>query len=123
MEPSYVTGFVESAGSFTFSRQGGVLVLVFAVRRPPADRALLESLRDFFGAGAIYQTAGSLHYRVTRIDELPTIVDHFEKHPLLGAKRAAYGLWREMVGLKSGRFRRPPREELEALAARLRAAR
>lgn len=123
MEPFYVTGFAESAGSFTFSRQGGVIVLVFAVRRPPADRALLVALREFFGCGTIYETAGSLHYRVTRIDELPTIVDHFEKHPLLGEKRKAYALWRDMVRLKTDRFRKPPREELEALAARLRAAR
>ncbi len=113
LDPAYVTGFVDAAGSFTYSRSSKQLALYFALKLPGADRPLAETIQAFFGGiGRIYAEA---YYRVTRREELMVIVDHFDRHPLQSTKREVYELWREMVIAKQD-FRRPDRELLDRLA-------
>ena len=108
-----MTGFVDAAGSFTYSRSSKQLALYFAVKVPAGDRALVEDIQAFFGGiGRIYDEA---YYRVTRRTELTAIVDHFDRYPLRSSKREVYRLWREMVIAKQD-FRRPDRERLAELA-------
>ena len=122
--PWYITGFTESAGSFTFSRSGKQLLLVFAVRLPESNRPLLESLRRFFRAGRIYRAGPGCYYRINRPTELLRVVDHFDRHPLRGAKQAAYRIWREMVYLRATHHGSRPPKRLHDLARKLsRAAR
>ena len=119
-----MTGFVEAAGSFTYSRSGKQLAVYFSVRLPEVDRGLLEELQQFFGgAGRIYPGAGarSAFYRVSHRIELNAVVSHFDAYPLRSHKAAAYAIWREMVVLKQ-QFRAPDRERLERLAEQLSAA-
>jgi hypothetical protein len=132
IDPWYVTGLVEGQGAFTFSRSGRQMSLYFAIKLSESEREILEAIQDFFGgSGTIYRvkagvapTAGSGHtraaayYRVTRRQDLERIVEHFDQFPLRGAKAAAYLVWREMVAIKRA-FRKPAREELDVLAARL----
>ncbi len=133
-EPWYVTGFVDGAGSFTYSRSGRQIGLYFAVKLTEADRIVLDHLQQFFGGiGNIYKVvprtprAGSgytktvSYFRVTRLEDLKRVVDHFDRYPLQTAKRGSYEIWREMVALKQA-FRKPDRERLNALAAQLSAA-
>lgn len=122
LAPDYVTGLVEGAGSFTYSRSSKQLALYFGLKLPMEDRALLEQLQAFFGVGRIYETGRSAYYRVTRHEELPRIVAHFESSPLRSRKRAVFELWKQMVEAKQS-FRRPDREQLEQLAAALRSRR
>ena len=117
--PWYVTGFTESAGSFTFSRSGKQLLLVFAVRMPRPNRPLLESLGRFFRAGRIYDAGRSCYYRVNRPIELLRVVDHFDHYPLRGEKQAAYRIWREMVYLKATHHGSRPPKRLDDLAGKL----
>jgi len=129
LSPWFVTGLVEGAGSFTFGRSGRNLNLYFAVKRPAADRPLLEAIRHFFGgAGSIYAVRSAAgghartvawYYRVNRRDELTRVVAHFDRHPLRGARSEAYRVWRRMVRAKSERFRRQDHEKLALLAATL----
>lgn len=124
LDPWYVTGFVEGAGTFTYSRNGKQMALYFAVKLPEADEPVLQELRDFFGGiGSIYVQRGrsSTLYRVCRREQLPVIVEHFDAYPLRGSKAAAYAIWREMVVLKQ-RFRQPDRDALRDLAAQLSAS-
>ena len=117
--PWYITGFAEGAGSFTFSRSRGQLLLVFGVRLPETNRPLLESLRRYFRAGRIYDSGPGCLYRINRPTELLRVVEHFDCHPLQGKKRAAFRIWREMVYLRATHHgRRPPKKLLE-LAAEL----
>ena len=132
LDPWYVTGLVEGQGAFTFSRSGRQMSLYFAIKLSESERGILEAIQEFFGGGGtIYRvkpgvapTAGSGHtkaaayYRVTRRQDLERVVEHFDQFPLRGAKAAAYQVWREMVVVKRA-FRKPAREELDALAARL----
>jgi hypothetical protein len=121
LEPWFVTGFVEGEGAFTFSRSGRQLALYFALKRPAADRSLLEEIQAFFGgAGRLYAVGeGTVYYRVCRREELARVVTHFDRYPLRGEKAEAYRIWREMVALKQA-FRRPEREKLAELAEALR---
>jgi hypothetical protein len=119
LAPEYVTGLVDASGSFTFSRSAGNISVYFLLRLPERDRVILEELQSYWGGGRIYPAnPGSLYYRVSRHDELLPVVDHFDRYPLQGHKREAFGVWRELVEIKS-RFRQPNRERLDELARRL----
>ncbi len=117
--PWYVTGFTEGAGSFTFSRSGRQLLLVFAVRLPESNRPLLERLQRYFRAGRIYDAGPGCLFRVNRPRELLRVVEHFDRYPLQGDKRAAYRIWREMVFLRATHHGSRPPKTLLDLAARL----
>lgn len=129
LSPWFVTGLLEGAGSFTFGRSGRNFNLYLAVKRPAADRPLLEALRRFFGgAGSIYpvrsgtgtrKRATAWYYRINRRDELARVLVHLDRYPLRGAKAETYQAWRRMVAAKSERFRRQNLEELGLLAAEL----
>ena len=112
LDPLWVTGFADAAGSFTYSRSSKQLALYFSVKVADTDRGLLEDLQAFFDAGRIYDPA---YFRVTRREELVRVVDHFDRYPLRSSKREVYELWREMVIAKQ-EFRRPDRELLDRLA-------
>lgn len=115
LDPVWVTGFADAAGSFTYSRSSKQLAVYFAIKVGEADRPVLEDLQSFFDAGRIYEPA---YFRVTRREELIRVVDHFDRHPLRSNKREVYEVWREMVAAKQ-RFRRPDRDLLADLASRL----
>lgn len=131
-----MTGFVEGEGSFTYSRvRQGVLNLYFSVKLPAADAGLLEALQAYFGGvGRIYDvkareprgrgraSKAAKLFRITRLDELLVVVQHFEVTPFQGEKRESFALWREMVQRKLAGFRRGPDLELDNLAGRLSAA-
>jgi len=122
IDASWVTGFVEGAGSFTFHRGGDRVAPVFSVRMKSAGRGLLEELRSFFGdAGTIYATheRRACLYRVNRTRDLLRLVEHFDAHPLRGEKRGAFELWREMVLLRATHHGSPGPRALHALAERL----
>jgi hypothetical protein len=126
-----VTGFVDGEGSFTYSRSSNQIALYFAVKLTNSERPLLEDIQAFLGGiGTIYTAAAraptdragatktAAYYRVTRRDELMTVVDHFDHYPLRSSKRNIYELWRTMVLVKQ-QFRRPDRALLDELADRI----
>lgn len=131
----YVTGLAEGQASFTFSRSGRNFGLYFGIKLTGADEALLHALHAFFQVGAVYQvkpaaprtarqghTKAASYYRVTRLEELARVVDHFDQFPLQGRKQESYRIWRRMIRLKAENYRRPPLDELAALARELSAA-
>ena len=130
LDPWYVTGLLEREGTFTYNRTGSGgknLILVFGVKLGPRDLAILEELKDFFAVGQIYpvragQNKASGYYRVSRLNDLSAVIEHFEQYPLRGAKQRSFHIWREMVSLKQDAFRRPPLEQLNELARQLSAA-
>jgi hypothetical protein len=133
LEPWYVTGFCEACGTFTYSRSGHVIGLYFALKVGASDLALLQAIQRFFGgAGRLYDTRpasetvgwrhASFYYRVTRATDLERLLSHFDNYPLAGRKARVYGIWREMVVLKT-QFRRPDRARLAQLADLLSASR
>jgi hypothetical protein len=130
LSPWYVTGFIEGSGSFTYSRSGDSVVPYFALKVSAGDRALLQELRTFFGgSGRIYdikvRARGQsehpdlgAYFRVTRVVDLATVVAHFERHPLAGAKAIVFKTWRDLVAAKR-RFRKPDKARILELTRRL----
>jgi len=112
LDPWYVTGLLESAGSFTFQRSRGHVTVVFVCRARSAGRPLLAALQAFFkGAGRIYRverrgpaqraSESSWLYRINRPHELVRLIEHFDAFPLHGERRATYTVWRELVWLRA----------------------
>jgi hypothetical protein len=124
LEPWFVTGFVQGAGTFTYSRSDRNIALYFAIGRPEEDAELLTRVQTFFGgAGRVYavRTGSSVsrrYLRIARVDELARVVDHFERYPLQGAKGKTFEIWSEMVRLKQ-LIRKPDRKLLGDLAQEL----
>jgi hypothetical protein len=122
LQPEYVTGFIEGAGSFTSNRSANRIAPVFAVRMKTSSRMLLKQLRSFFGnAGKIYETRekNACLFRINRTRELLRVVEHFDKHSLRGDKRNAFRIWREMVFLRATHHGRGTADGMAGLAGQL----
>ena len=133
IEPWYLTGVVEFAGSFTYSRTDRNVVPYFAIKLAEDEAGLLEEIRTYFGGvGRIYVLGskrlgqappdgrtGSRYYRVTRVQDLDLVVSHFEEFPLRGRKASLFVAWREIVLLKRDRYRKPDRAKVDELCAAL----
>lgn len=133
LNPWYVTGLCDGEAAFTYSRAGGSFGLYFAITQREDNKQLVEDIREYFNhVGDIYRkkeapptknsgfTNPSAYYRVTRIDELTVIIDHFDKYPLQSKKKqGAYNIWREMVMHKLENYRNADYDKMSALAVRL----
>lgn len=114
VNPWYITGLCEGEATFTYSRSGNfALNLYFAVKLAEKDKELIEMLHKYFNVGKIYKVKASipkknngftkkaLYYRVSTLDELKKIVEHFDKYPLWGQKQKQYQTWKEILRLKT----------------------
>lgn len=106
LNPNYITGFVDGEGSFIVKilkrsrlRVGFEVQLCFQITSHPKDRALLESIKDYFGGiGSIHKEgSGCLQYRVSSNKDLNLIIKHFEKFPLITQKYADYLLFKSVL--------------------------
>lgn len=57
------------------------------------DKDLLVAVHKFFGVGKIYVNKSTVYYSVRSINDLVTVVSHFEKHPLQTSKAADFMLF------------------------------
>lgn len=133
LEPWYVSGFCDGEAAFTYSRAGGPFALYFAVKQREDNRQIVEAIREYFNyVGYIYRgkesknlpksglTQPSAYYRVTKINELQRIIEHFDKYPLQSKKKQeAYKIWREMVMHKLEHYRDTDYNLLRSLAEKL----
>jgi hypothetical protein len=109
------------------------MALYFAIKLTADDRGLLEDIQRYFdGIGKIYRvkptgpkantrsgwTKESSYFRVTRMDQLAIVANHFSRYPLRGTKARSFEIWLEMLHAKQ-RFRRPQLDQLALLASDL----
>jgi len=61
---------------------------VFSIRLHDKDLNVLHIIQQFFGVGKVYHhvSINEATFRVSSIEELDVIVNHFEKYPLLTQK-------------------------------------
>ena len=133
LNPWYITGFSDGEAAFTYSRAGGTFALYFAIKQREDNRQIVEDIREYFSyVGDIYAqkessptknsgfSKAAAYYRVTRINELKFIIDHFDKYPLQSKKKLeAYNVWRDMVIHKLENYRNIDYDKLRALAEKL----
>lgn len=133
LTPWYVTGFCDGEAAFTYSRTDGTFGLYFAIKQREDNRQVIEEIYDYFhSVGNLYRhkesnptknsgfTRPSVYYRVTKINELKLIVDHFDQYPLQSKKKLeAYNVWREMVMHKLENYGKVNYGKLRDLAQKL----
>jgi hypothetical protein len=133
LNPWYVTGFCDGEATFTYSRAVSNFGLYFAVKQREDNRQIVDDIHAFFNyVGSIYRQKESkgapkagiskpaVYYRVTKINELQRIVEHFDQFPLQSKKKKeAYDTWREMVIYKKDNYKKADYDKLRFLADKL----
>ena len=78
---------------------------VFHIGLHIRDIALLEQIQLFFGVGKISKLgAESVQFRVSALEDLKVIINHFDKYPLLTNKQSDYLLFKQVVNfMEQGR--------------------
>ncbi len=133
LDPWYVTGFCDGEAAFTYSRSGSSYEIYFGLRQREDNEKIIREIYLFFNCvGNIYKgkpanptlnsgfTQATVYFRVTKIDELKIIIDHFDKYPLKSdKKREAYNVWRAMVIYKDEHYRDVDYNKMRPLADKL----
>jgi len=91
LNPNWITGFSDAEGCFTVSliqnhkfKVGWKVQTKFQIGLHTKDLAILLLIKSFFGVGTITKQGKSgVMYRVTSLQDLSKIIDHFNKYPLL----------------------------------------
>jgi hypothetical protein len=105
LNPCYVTGFVDGEGCFYVSiskdskfKTNFRIKSSFQIGIHVRDTELLEKIKLFFGVGNISKLGSeAVQYRVTTIQDLKVIINHFENFPLLTYKQCDYMLFKQAV--------------------------
>ena len=71
---------------------------VFSISLRNKDLNLLEAIQRTFGVGKIYKHGNdSMQYRVSSLNNLLVITEHFDKYPLITKKQGDYILFKEAI--------------------------
>lgn len=106
LDPNYVTGFTDGEGCFYIgispekNNSGYRVKLSFQIGLHKKDLALLKLINSNFGVGKISKLASnSVLFRVSSIDDLKIIIDHFDRYPLISYKYKDYLLFKQAFEL------------------------
>ena len=89
LNPYWVTGFVDAEGCFSIiirerenSKMRWIVGPVFQISLHYRDKDLLERIECYFGVGSITKQGENMfQYRVSSINDLKVILNHFDKYP------------------------------------------
>ena len=101
LNPYFITGICDGESYFYIRisknskyKIGWSVDLSFGISLHNKDKALLEKIELYFGIGSITNKGKDLiQYRVSSINKLETIINHFDKYPLT-QKCFDYQLWK-----------------------------
>lgn len=107
LDPNYVTGFSDGEGCFYIGispdnkcSSGFRIKLSFQIGLHEKDKELLNLIKSYFGVGKVSKLAAdSVLYRVSSIEELKVIIDHFDRYPLITQKYKDYLLFKQAFEL------------------------
>lgn len=107
LEPYWCTGFIEGDGSFfirTNPTKCGTLVstsVLMSVCLDIREEPLLLRVKDYFGCGNVYSytSRGIVEFKISKLENINSIVLHFTKYKLLGFKLYNFNIWKEIVDL------------------------
>jgi hypothetical protein len=107
LNPHYVSGFTDGEGCFFIGvssdpkfKTGYRVKATFQIGLHAKDLALLEQIKLFFGVGKITKLATeSIQFRVSGLEDLNLIINHFDNYPLLTRKQSDYLLFKEVLNL------------------------
>jgi len=108
IHPWFITGFLDAESSFMIFinknhkyKTGWTVKSGFSINLHKKDKALLEKcIKNYFGVGSIYEHSKDMFiYQVQSIKDLPAIINHFDKYPLITQKRGDFELFKQAVKL------------------------
>lgn len=108
LSPWFITGFTDGEGSFLIiirkksdTKIGFRVEVRFQIELNRKDEGLLKLIQAYFGGiGVIYRVAKDcLAFRVSTLDHLVKIIDHFDKYPLITQKLADYKLFCYVIAM------------------------
>ena len=106
LNPWFITGFADAESSFMIlvqprsdSKTKWRIKASFAIGLNKKDWEILEHIKYSLGVGRIYTSGTKVYYRVEAFNELQVILDHFDKYPLITAKKVDYALFKECFNL------------------------
>jgi hypothetical protein len=102
----FITGFADAESTFNIliqprsdSKTKWRVKAIFAIGLNKKDLAILENIKTWFGVGNIYTSGTKVYYRVESFKDLQVIIDHFDKYPLVTAKKLDYTLFKESFNI------------------------
>ena len=107
INPWFLTGFSDAESTFSISilknnelKAGWEIAPRFSIKLHSKDKGILEGIYSFFKVGYIETKANYACYDVRSSEALDVILNHFDKYPLVGKKRADYLMFKEILRLK-----------------------
>ena len=108
IDPWILRGFIDGEGCFLISicrnkeiQIGWQVQLYFTIallRKLEKDRAILETIQNYFGVGKVTKQGKNMfRYRVSSINDLKVILNHFDKYLLITQKLADYELFKQAI--------------------------
>lgn len=107
ISPWFITGFTDAEGCFTIKIQPNAKLktkwrvrAVFSITLHLKDLSLLESIQKTLGVGKISKSGlKGVIYAVDSIKEIPVIISHFDKYPLITHKLSDYLIFKQCLEL------------------------
>ena len=101
--PWFITGFADAESSFSILIQNDPkfnlnwrVKPLFTIGLNVKDIFILKTFKDILGVGNIHTHGiSSIQYRVDSFQDLETIINHFDTHPLITAKLSDYILFKK----------------------------
>ena len=111
LDPEWVVGFAEGEGCFRVSinRQpkmstGWQVLPEFRLVQHKRNKAILQKLQQFFGAGSVVVNHGTrLELRIRKLDDLKKVVAFFEQHHLHTTKRSDFRIFAQILSMMESR--------------------
>jgi LAGLIDADG endonuclease len=103
VNPWFITGFSDAESCFSVKIQENAKLKtkwrvrpVFSIILHSKDLLLLEAIQKTFGVGKIIKSGkNALMYAVDSIKEIPIIINHFDKYPLITQKLSDYLIFKQ----------------------------
>lgn len=120
MDRKWFQGFVEGSGCFSIiirkspNRVGWQTVADFTLKLPLGQKALLEEIRSFLGAGKVYQNKRQAILKVTSHEEAGKLASFFGQEEFISpAKKNEFLIWSQCVSLMGKGAHHTPEGVLE----------
>jgi hypothetical protein len=103
LNPWFITGFSDAEGCFTIKVQPNAKLKtkwrvrpVFSITLHLKDLSLLKTIQNTLGVGKINKCGKkAVIYAVDSIKEIPVIISHFDKYPLITHKLSDYLIFKQ----------------------------
>ena len=111
LKPGFISGFTDAEGCFllliskdsrTPNKTRYNYNLSYTIGLHQKDLLLLKKVQAYFkGAGSITTNLNVVSYRISSLEELKLVIDHFDKYPLITQKYSDYILFKKAFELVS----------------------